>query len=486
MTAAATESIGPAVVCKLSARPYPGLRPFESQEWPIFFGRERMCDEVSARLLRQRLLVVHGDSGCGKSSLTYAGVLPRLEQETARGGARWLTCAANPGDAPLRNVAQALAALPDGNISEQRVIDIRRLLNFGREGPAALGRLLRRDASDHICLLVDQFEEIFAHAKRSGPNEARLLIDFLIGIQEERPEGVYAILTMRSEFLGACSQFPRFAEAVNSSQYLLPRMEPADLVRAIREPAFLYDGEVNVELAERLIEDAGCSQDQLPLIQHGLMLLYQKHVARDGAQPKAGWKLGLEHYDSGKKRLTELLSGHADEVVSAVEKSWGKADLPFRIIEDLFRALTDINADGQAVRRPQTFGQLVAVTNADEAAVRAIVDAFRAEGISFLRPYLITPDGDEGHTAPKGLELDDRIDISHEALIRCWDRLAEPVDGWLIREFKNGLVWRSLLVQAESFERNPSNVLSTATTLERVKWMERRNAAWCARYGGGW
>ena len=58
--------------------------PFEQHEWPIFFGRERMTDEIVDRLLGHRLLVVHGDSGCGKSSLVRAGVLPRLEQESAR------------------------------------------------------------------------------------------------------------------------------------------------------------------------------------------------------------------------------------------------------------------------------------------------------------------------------------------------------------------------------------------------------------------
>ena len=53
-------------------------------EWPIFFGRERMVDEAIARLLAA-LVVVHGDSGCGKSSLIRAGVLPP-RAGGARGG----------------------------------------------------------------------------------------------------------------------------------------------------------------------------------------------------------------------------------------------------------------------------------------------------------------------------------------------------------------------------------------------------------------
>ena len=43
-------------------QPYPGLRPFEAYEWPIFFGRERMIDEVIDRLARDSLVVIRSDA----------------------------------------------------------------------------------------------------------------------------------------------------------------------------------------------------------------------------------------------------------------------------------------------------------------------------------------------------------------------------------------------------------------------------------------
>ena len=66
---------------RLPPGPYPGLRPFEVEEWPIFCGRERMTDEAITLLLERRLVVVHGASGGGKSSLVRAGVQARLQQE---------------------------------------------------------------------------------------------------------------------------------------------------------------------------------------------------------------------------------------------------------------------------------------------------------------------------------------------------------------------------------------------------------------------
>jgi len=73
---------------ELPRSPYPGLRPFDKSEWPIFFGRERMTDEVIGQLLERKLVVVHGASGDGKSSLVRAGVQARLEQQYARSGRR--------------------------------------------------------------------------------------------------------------------------------------------------------------------------------------------------------------------------------------------------------------------------------------------------------------------------------------------------------------------------------------------------------------
>src|SRR5256714_13787907 len=58
--------------------PFPGLRPFESNEDHLFFGRDGQSDELLRRLRRSRFLAVLGTSGSGKSSLVRAGMLPSL------------------------------------------------------------------------------------------------------------------------------------------------------------------------------------------------------------------------------------------------------------------------------------------------------------------------------------------------------------------------------------------------------------------------
>lgn len=449
---------------ELPPQPYPGLRPFSKEEWPIFFGRERMLDEVIDRLVGRCLFVVHGDSGCGKSSLIRAGVLPRLEQQFARGGAGWATCATTPGDAPLENLTAAIAAITGADDEDHRH-EIRRILNSGAHGAAALAQYITGRRHEHVCILIDQFEELFAHARHHGRQQATILIALLIGLHKLGDPRLRVVLTMRSEFLGACAQYDGFAQAVNATQYLLPRMESADLLRAIQEPAVLYDGMIATDLAERLITEAGGTQDQLPLIQHALMQLYSQRRMR----PDKTWRLEMADYPAGG--LRRLLSDHADRLVTGLTQIPDAA----RIVEEMFRALTEVNADHQAIRRPQTLDALVKVTRAEEGDLRKLVDAFRAEGASLLRPYGNVP-----------VEPGDQIDISHEALIRCWSKISDEKAGWLVREFEDGITWSALLVQCESFEKNAGNVLSPATTEERREWLRGRNEDWAKRYGGGW
>src|SRR5262249_21645982 len=255
---------------ELPPSPYPGLRPFARHEWPIFFGREAATDEVIGRLITHHMVSIHGSSGSGKSSLVRAGILPRLEQDHASSGLAWRTCVMVPGNAPLRRLAEALASLNDGVPGAESVLAVRRLLNRGNEAGPALSEMLRRGTTDHLCVLIDQFEELFTFA-RTNRDEALLFTEILVGLVEKPSDGLYAMLTMRSDYLGECARFPGLAEAVNRTQSLLPQMNQAALLRAIREPAELYQGNVSRELATRLIVETSGEQDALPLIQHGLL-----------------------------------------------------------------------------------------------------------------------------------------------------------------------------------------------------------------------
>jgi formylglycine-generating enzyme required for sulfatase activity len=479
-----SSSSGPEVLFTAARpkNPYPGLRPFEADEWSIFFGREDMIDEVIDRLAVHRLVLIHGPSGAGKSSLVRAGVLPKLERQHRRADAPWRTCTIRPSGGPLWNLAKELARLEGNADDADRVGQI--VGQFNRRGAtlSAVVASLKGFPEQRLCILVDQFEELFRFEKETSREEAELFVDLLVRSdvdaaergtdgemeQDRQPAIVHVIVTMRSEFLGECARFSGLAETVNRTQYLVPRMERKALLRAIRRPAELYGGEVTLDLADRLIADAGGREDELPLIQHGLMLMWHEAAARLQHNHKVVLDSAPLEAAGG---LSRMLSAHADAAADAAAPDAERR----HIIERLFRALTDVNVEGRAIRRPQAFRDLVAVTATDADTLRDLIEALRRDGVSFLTPYPPLPITD---ATP--------IDIGHEALIRCWDRLANPQNGWLKREFDDGLIWRLLLVESKSFERDKRHILSPVTTIERWAWWRDRklNAAWAARYGG--
>ena len=61
---------------------YPGVKPFEISDAALFFGRERDQSDLLDLVKREKLAVLFGKSGYGKSSLVKAGLLPKLIAET--------------------------------------------------------------------------------------------------------------------------------------------------------------------------------------------------------------------------------------------------------------------------------------------------------------------------------------------------------------------------------------------------------------------
>jgi hypothetical protein len=210
------------VATTLPERPYPGLRPFDKNEWAIFFGRERMIDEIIGRLANSRLVLIHGVSGSGKPSLVRAGVLPKLALQYSRRAAPWLTCAIRPSGGPLWNLAAEFALLEGHDRNLERISSIAGRFNARSATLASVAASLEGAGGKSVCILVDQFEELFRYERERSRDEAELFVDLIdraaketVGSTEPDAVDLHVIITMRSEFLGECSRFAGFAETIN-------------------------------------------------------------------------------------------------------------------------------------------------------------------------------------------------------------------------------------------------------------------------------
>ncbi len=223
----------------LPDNPFVGLRPFESDENLLFFGREEQTGALLKRLHRTGFVAVVGSSGSGKSSLVRAGLIPKLEAGfLVADRDRWHVAIMKPGDAPLSNLAGALLKVQAKGNGQPGVRDLREAIDLSgvRAVRENLAPLLE-DTNANLLLLVDQFEEIFRFRDLSvydaQHEEAADFVKIMLNLAERGELPVYVVMTMRSDFLGDCDVFHGLPEALNRSQYLVPRLTRQQLRTAI-------------------------------------------------------------------------------------------------------------------------------------------------------------------------------------------------------------------------------------------------------------
>ena len=278
----ATDEAGPANgnAPAFPANPFVGLRPFDSDEGLLFFGRREQTIELMQQLHRTRFLAVVGSSGCGKSSLIRAGLIPKLKAGfLVEDRDRWRVATMKPGDGPLRNLASAICATL---VSKPATRELAARAAFTREvnalveairvgGAQAVGEYLTpplAESDTNLLLLVDQFEEIFRfglHTDRAEwRDEAADFVSIMLALSEQRELPVYVVMTMRSDFIGECDHFHGLPEALNRSLYLVPRLTRRQRQQAIEGPIRLFSQAITPRLLDRVLNDAGEQADRCP------------------------------------------------------------------------------------------------------------------------------------------------------------------------------------------------------------------------------
>src|SRR5262245_478078 len=274
-----TNATGANGAVAVPSNPFVGLRPFNSDEALLFFGRREQTVELLRRLHRDHFIAVVGSSGCGKSSLVRAGLIPKLRAGfLTEDRDQWLLAVMKPGGAPLRNLAAALIeAIPAGGDVEDFAETI---LAGGAQAviEQLSSSLAHSDAN--LLLLVDQFEEIFRYGVESGKPErqaeAEDFVSIMQALAEQRRLPIYVVMTMRSDFLGDCDHFHGLPEAMNRGQYLVPRLTRQQRQQAIEGPSLLFGAAISPRLLDRLLNDVGDKSDQLPVMQHALMRTWEE------------------------------------------------------------------------------------------------------------------------------------------------------------------------------------------------------------------
>ena len=447
--------------------PYPGLRPFDENESDLFFGREEQTDELLTRLGRSRFVAVVGTSGSGKSSLVRAGLLPSLVGGyLTAAGSHWRIALFRPGADPIGALRNALdrACPPRGNNADERIGlgMLETSLRRSSLGLVEAAHQAKLTPSENLLLIVDQFEELFrfGNVSRSHDEDRAAFVRLLLEAVRQREISIHVLITMRSDFLGDCSRFRDLPETINDGLYLIPRMTRDQVRLAITGPAAVTGNEVTPRLVQQLLNDLGDDADQLPLLQHALMRMWDRKVeGKDGSQAP----IDLDDYEA-IGRLGGALSGHANESWELLRDT-RKQELAKR----LFQCLTERGPDNREVRRPAVLGQVCAILESPPEEIAPVIDHFREEGRAFLMP-------------PRRIPLEPRtvIDISHESLIRKWDKLRE----WVEEEAESAGEYRRLVEAAKLHQQGRQGLWTNPALEVALRWKERARpaASWAERY----
>jgi tetratricopeptide (TPR) repeat protein len=420
--------------------PYKGLQYFDEADADEFFGRELLTARVAGRLSQARFLTVIGASGSGKSSLVRAGVIPALRrgQRLADGALppagsggwdiRTLTPTAHPLDALAAVLARdeesvtAAAALARDLATEPRALAL------------AAQRALSRTGQPRLLLFIDQFEEVFTLCRQPAEREA--FINHLVRASQQ--SSVIILIALRADFYAQCSQFDGLRELVSQQQEFIGAMTPAELARAILEPAKRGGWKMQAGLVELMLDEVGAEPGALPLLSHALLETWAR---------RRGRTLTL----SGYREAGGVEGAIAATAESVFQQRLTPAQQP--IARAIFLRLTELGETEASpdTRRRVPFSELM--TRSTDTATLDAVLAILTEA------RLVTADKDE-------------VEVAHEALIREWPTLR----GWLAENREGLRRQRQLTDDAHEWEklgRDTGALYRGAKLKQMAAWAER-------------
>lgn len=413
--------------------PYRALFHFRPNDSVYFFGRDAFVEELFAATKTRNFIPVLGASGSGKSSVIFAGLVPKLQEE-----GYWLFTHFRPSSDPFYALAKSLVPLYTQDLDETgRIIQARKLadsLQSGQPITDVLTIIGSKHPNYRLLLIADQFEELYSLC--SDKKTRKLFLDCILAVissPQSDSSSIVLLIAMRADFLNEALEYPLLADSLRSDIKLIP-MNRKELKQVIEEPAKKLDVAFEDGLVKRILDDINSEPGNLPLLEFALTLLWNTRKDK---------QLTLAAYE-GIGRVSGALTSYADEIYKALNDS-----VKQKKVKQIFLQLITITGGMLTTRRIATKAEFCEENWSlvqHLAASRLVITNQNATG-------------------------DITVEVVHEALILNWHLL----QGW-IDENKGKLLLKNKIerLSIEWQENNESkDYLIYGKQLTKVRYFQK-------------
>jgi WD40 repeat protein len=414
--------------------PYRGLYAFREEDQELFFGREQVVSDLTVAVRKKPLVAIVGASGSGKSSVAFAGLIPRLKSEKL-GFATPAIASFRPSKNPFPALANAFISLLTSakNVCRFSEKDLETTLRSNSSFLQQLvNNFVQQNPSTSIVLIIDQFEELYTLCPET---ERQPFLDVLLQVVKNAANFTL-VLTLRADFYGHAIAYRPFSDALQGAVYNLGAMNREELQLAIEAPARQTQMKLEQGLSELLVLEMEGQSGSLPLLEFALTQLWSRQ--------KAGVLTHQAYEAIGGGG--QALANHAEAVYAGLRAS-------------------------ERMKMQRVFVQLVCCTEETEVtrrlATRTEVKPENWELVTRLASSrLVVTDRNQSTS-------EETVEIVHEALIKSWGRLEQ----WLLcdRDFRSWQERLRLAIDAwERGDRDAEALLSGKSLAEAEEWQQQR------------
>jgi hypothetical protein len=304
--------------------PFQGLAPFSAHHNDFFFGREELTQKLVDMAQTERLSMVTGPSGVGKTSLLRAGLEATLAQPNqCSSGIQWDVRYVSLSHDPLKQLAEAFV---DPQVTGlQRAEQVRTAESFFHNQAQGITQLVQaslshcpRDgaAEPHILLIIDQFEALFTPTQDAAVMAQRqAVMDGLLAAVHKTHVPMHIVLGMRSHHLEALNTYSQLKALVCPHCLWVPPMTYDQLKATIVGPLDKVGLQYDANLIYTLLLDVVGAPGELALLQMALKYLWRHREPQTGDHLPP--RLTLEAYLQ-LGGIRHIVRKHATQVVESL------------------------------------------------------------------------------------------------------------------------------------------------------------------------